>query len=82
MMHGIGFGTFGWLGMIFNLLAPLAVIIAIIWFLVWIIRKAIPDNHHHTGQHSISAHEILQTRYARGEITREQYQQMLTDLVS
>ena len=27
-----------------------------------------------------NAREILQVRYARGEITREEYQQMLSDL--
>jgi uncharacterized membrane protein len=33
-----------------------------------------------TPRAEMSPKEILQARYARGEITREQYQQMLADL--
>jgi putative membrane protein len=35
-----------------------------------------PDSHHAP----ISAKEILQHRYARGEITRDQYEKMAKDL--
>ena len=82
MMHGFGFGTFGWFGMIINLLIPLVVIIALIWFIVWLVRSAAADKQQKTGQDSLSPKEILQARYARGEIDRLQYQQMLNDLSS
>jgi uncharacterized membrane protein len=52
---------------------------------VWLWRRVNAGGHGMTtSQQSTrsdaSPKEILQMRYARGEITREQYQQMLGDL--
>jgi putative membrane protein len=74
-MHGYGYmGLWGGLiGMILNI----AVIVGIVWLVVWAVRRL-------SGGHGSDSRqtptEILQARYARGEITREQYQQMLKDL--
>jgi putative membrane protein len=70
MMDGYGFGLFG---MIFNL----AIIIAFVFLIVWAIRRFTGGAFSAGGQ---TPREILQMRYARGEITRDQYQQMLKDL--
>ncbi len=74
-----GYGAFGWIGLVFNLL----IVVAVIWLIVWAIKRftgnglpGLPTS----GGGSQSAREILQTRYARGEITREQYREMLKDL--
>ncbi len=83
-MHGFGlggFGTFGWLGMIINLVITIGVIIGVVLLIVWIVRQAAGG----AGVAAASAgtsspREVLQVRYARGEITREQYQQILADL--
>ncbi len=72
-------GAFGWIMMILQAVIWIAIIAGIVFLIIWAIRRssrgvayAVP------GQ--MTAKEILQTRYARGEITREQYQQMLEDL--
>jgi putative membrane protein len=74
-MHGFGMMGFfgGWIGLLFNL----AILAGIVVLIVWAVRRF-------TGGASTPSfqtpREILQARYARGEITREQYQQMLQDL--
>ena len=77
---GSSFGAYGWIGLIFNIM----VIVAIGCVVVWSVRRFSVGsgansllNQSPAGQ---SAREILQARYARGEITREQYLEMLNDL--
>ena len=80
MMGGggmMGFGGFGLIGLLFNLL----IIIGVVLLVVWAVRRFTSGTTN--GSQSLgnqSPREILQARYARGEITREQYQQMLSDL--
>jgi putative membrane protein len=81
MMHGYGFDGLGLWGGLIGLLFNVAIIVAIIWLVVWAVRRFTSGASH--GNHSAAAQsprEILQMRYARGEVTREQYQQMLKDL--
>ena len=74
-MMGFGMmGGFGLIGLLFNALIIVGVVVLIVWA---VRRSSTPGNHSSSGQ---SAREILQARYARGELTREQYQQMLSDL--
>ena len=83
MMHGFGFGGFGgfgWIGLIINLVITILVVVGIIWLVVWLVRRAIPNNLVHSTSSNVNPREILQARYARGEINREQYQQILEDL--
>lgn len=82
MMHGFGLSGYGWIWMILNLVITVAVIVGIVWFIIWLVRRS--DS---SGQSNLSAgstpqspREILQSRYARGEITREQYLEILADL--
>ena len=74
-MHGFGgMGLFGgWIGLIFNL----AILIGIVILIVWAVKRFTSGNFSSGTQ---TPREIVQNRYARGEITREQYQQMLSDL--
>jgi putative membrane protein len=81
MMHGYGFGGMGlfggWIGLIFNL----AILIGIVLLVVWAVKRF--TNGSTSGNQlpgNQSPREILQARYARGEITRDQYQQILQDL--
>jgi putative membrane protein len=72
-----GFGGLGLLGGLIGLIFNLAILIGIVLLIVWAVKRF------NTGNPSSSSQmprEILQARYARGEITREQYQQMLSDL--
>ena len=85
MMGGTGFGSFGLIGMVLNLVITVGVIIGIVLLVNWLVRRFSANGQNAIGlsgqaQPQLSAREILQTRYARGEITREQFQQMLADL--
>ncbi len=85
MMYGYGcnwLGSFGPAGIIINGIFSLLLIAGIVLLAIWAVRRFT-----RTGTYSVSsggqaALDLLQARYARGEITREQYQQMLGDLKS
>lgn len=81
---GYGMGSLGVLGVILNLVITVGVIVGVVLLVIWLVRKlGSGTGWASTGQPGsgqLSAREILQTRYARGEINREQYQQMLADL--
>ncbi|RYL87524.1 SHOCT domain-containing protein [Sporolactobacillus sp. Y61] len=62
---GIGMGFIGWL-------LQLALFIALIYLAVVLVKKV---NHHHSGN-SDHAESILRERFARGEITEEEYEKM------
>ncbi len=86
-MHGFGYGC-GWMGgfgpagAIISGIIGLVVIIAIIVLVVWAVRRlsAGAAVSRVAGGVVNGPREILQQRYARGEITREQYQQIIEDL--
>ena len=76
-----GFGSFGWIGLVLNL----AIIVGVITLIVWGIRRFTAGgsgftSHQTSGGAHSSPREILNIRYARGEIDRDLYQQMLSDL--
>lgn len=80
MMGGGGMMTFGGMGLLgglIGLIFNLAILIGIVVLIVWAVKRFSSGNLS-TGVQT--PREILQTRYARGEITRDQYQQMLSDL--
>lgn len=82
---GFGFGTFGIIGAILNLVITVGVIIGIVLLVLWLVRRLGSEGgpwsvSQRPADSQFSSREILQTRYARGEVTREQYQQMLSDL--
>lgn len=82
MMGYFGYGGMGWIGMILGLVITFAVIIGLVLLVVWAVRRmsgnnAQPGSQNLTGQ---PARDIAQVRYARGEINREEYQQILSDL--
>jgi putative membrane protein len=82
---GSGLGGFGLIGIVLNLVITVGLIVGLVLLIAWLWRRvnlggqtfAAPQSH--VGAVA-SPREILQTRYARGEITRDQYQQMLADL--
>jgi putative membrane protein len=76
-----GFGSFGWIGLIFNL----AIIVIVISLIVWVVRRFTAGGSafaslQTSGGAQPSPREILDIRYARGEIDRDLYQQMISDL--
>ena len=78
------FGSYSWIGLILNLIITAAVIGGMVWLVIWAVRRLSSANRPNAlaGNQTISQtpQEILQIRYARGEITREQYLNMLEDL--
>ena len=70
-------GLYGWIGLVVNLVFWIGLILLV----VWLIRKLFAGSSTvpaEAGSHG--AREILDVRYARGEITREQYEQMKVDI--
>jgi putative membrane protein len=70
--HGLGFPfSFGWLGGIF-------LIFIVFWLARWFFW---PRRGYYSHQHR-NAESILKERYAKGEITRDQFEQMMSDVHS
>jgi len=84
MMHGYGwlgnYGVFGWIGMLISLVLMVVVVVGLIWLFFWLARKSLSSNQNMTMNSQLGPREILQIRYARGEITREQYFEISDDL--
>jgi uncharacterized membrane protein len=85
MMHGWGFNSFGWIGMILMWLIPIGFLILVGLGISGLIRGLLNDGQKTACPNSFtedrpSAIEILKVRYASGEITREQYQEMLSEI--
>ena len=79
MMMGYGFGSpLGWLGMGFGMIIHLAFAALIIMAAIWMFKAVFRGGHHVERQ--TGAIEILQQRYAKGEITGEEYQRMKKEL--
>ena len=73
-MMGGGMGIWMLLSMVFWVL----VIAGIILLVVWAVQKAMGGGAGRTGD---SALEILKKRYARGEISKEEYEEKKRDLL-
>ncbi len=85
MMHGWGFAPLGGIGMILMWLVPVSFLVLVILGIVGLVRGLTSGVEGQVAPYQQveaqpSPREILQIRYARGEITREQYLQMLDDL--
>lgn len=88
MMGGSGFGGFGTFGLIsgiLNLVITVGVIAGIVALAIWLVRRLGQESGVPTSAKSLtvegpSPREILQARYARGEIDRDEYQQIFSDL--
>jgi putative membrane protein len=82
MMGNFGFGGFGWIGMILGLVIMVGLIVGFVFLVVWAIHQISGNSvHTHSPQATnFSAKDIAQARYAKGEISREEYQQLLSEL--
>jgi len=82
MMGNFGYGGFGWIGMIVNLVITIVVIVGLVILVMWVVRR-MSGNTVHSQLPNLSdqsAKDIANIRYAKGEISREEYQQLLSDL--
>ena len=83
MMGGFyNYGGFGWIGMILGLVITVIVIVGLVLLVVWAVRRMSRNGGMSATQTPVgqSAKDIAQARYAKGEISREDYQQILSDL--
>lgn len=76
MMYGYQ-GGMGW--MVLGFVFWLAVIAGIVLLVIWIIGKSGKGKQVQTEE---TALEILNKRYARGEISKEQYEEMKRDILT
>ena len=71
-----GFGVMGLMGIFW---------VVVLGLIIWAVAAAARGTHYVGGEHmmnqSESASEILKKRYARGEITKAQYDEMKKDLM-
>ncbi|NJE47677.1 SHOCT domain-containing protein [Thermococcus sp. GR7] len=67
----IGFGYFGWFGAIFMLLFWILIIVGVVWLIKWLVEQSSSGI---TKTSKKSALEILDEKYARGEIDDEEYE--------
>ena len=67
------FGVLGIVAMVFRGLIGVAVLIGIVLLIIWAIRRL-------SAPTAADPKAIAKARYAKGEISREEYQQILTDL--
>ena len=75
-MMGLGFFGMGGFGLIWMLLFWIGVIVLAIWLVGLLFPLAKTQNKDENSASS-SATEILRERYAKGELTTEQFQEML-----
>jgi putative membrane protein len=82
MMGNFGYGGMGWIGMILGLVFTIAVIIGFVLLAVWAVRRVSGNNSQSvsTNLASQSAVDIAKARYAKGEISREEFQQILAEI--
>ena len=77
MMMGFGYGGMGYGGLgfgIVGMIIQLAIIAGIVWTVVYLIKHATrKDSNFAPGS---NARELLAERFARGEITEEEYKRM------
>lgn len=85
-MFGGGFGGFGLMGGLIGLLFNIAVLVGVVLLVVWAVQKVSRSTQSGAATTAssqvLSAREILDIRYARGELTREEYQTKLSDIAS
>jgi putative membrane protein len=80
MMMGNWFGTYGWIWMVVNAIFWLGLIGGLVWLVIWAVRRSGSGQKRNDPLVDQSAKDIAQMRYARGEISRDQYQELLEDL--
>lgn len=78
MMYGWGGGG-GYFGMGFMLIFWVLIIVALVGGIRWIFQNSGKGQATHKPDRSLA---ILKERYAKGEINKEQYEQMKADLES
>ncbi|MCJ7622519.1 MAG: hypothetical protein MUO76_03375 [Anaerolineaceae bacterium] len=84
MYHdNFGFGHFWGFGWIVCLFIIVAFVIGVVLLVTWLVRRKGSQAERIHAEHGTSprsAREVLQVRYASGEVTRDEYLDILKDL--
>ena len=82
MIRNFGYSGFGWIGMILGLVVTIALIIGFVYLVVWAVHRMSRNSVHTQSPNSteFTAKEVAKMRYARGEISREEYQRLISDI--
>jgi putative membrane protein len=79
MMGGFFGGGMGWISMILGFIFFILIIIGVVFLIVWLVKRT---THSGIEDKTVSkALEVLKERYAKGEITKDQYESMKKDLL-
>lgn len=84
--YGPGYGMMGWGGYggygsgPFGMIIWIVVLIAIVALVVWLVRSLVGHGANHLPRPRSSGLEVLEERYARGEINRDEYLQKRKDI--
>ncbi|MFH1624137.1 MAG: SHOCT domain-containing protein [Pseudomonadota bacterium] len=74
----MGWGTMGWFGPIVMVIFWVAIIVAIVLLIRWLLVSSRAPSHGQKSENS--ALDILKRRYARGEINKEEFEERKRDL--
>lgn len=78
MMGGYGYG-YGYSPL--HIIVWVIILIAIVALVVWLVRSlTVPGAYHHLPPRRSAGVEVLEERYARGEINRDEYLQKKKDI--
>ncbi len=77
MMSGYGYG--GYYGPV-HMVVWAVILIAIIVGVVWLVRSMSASNPHHLSPKRSAGLDVLEERYARGEINRDEFLQKKKDI--
>lgn len=81
MMYGYGGGSaLGWIAMILGIVVHVAFAAMVVLAAIWLFRTLFRSGEAISGSHK--ADVILKQRYAKGEITFDEYQKMKQDLAT
>ena len=76
MMNGWGYGGYG----PFHLIIWIVILIAIVALVVWLVRSLGVGGGHQLPPRRSPGLDVLEERYARGEINRDEYLQKKRDM--
>ncbi len=79
--NGYGFGNSFWLMSVFWILLLAVVIGLVVWLVIRASRPQVAKDTALSANTGVRALDILKERYARGEITREEFESMRKDIL-
>lgn len=83
MGYGYGYGPqWGMMGGYggFGMIIWIVILIAIVLLIAWLVRSQTSSGMHHSAPRRSSGLDVLEERYARGDINRDEYLQKKKDI--